>query len=547
MNLRRSHIRLIYLLLVLSYILWAGLFIYKSSFIAIDGNRYFGLWDDGMISMRYAWNLSHGNGLVWNINERVEGYSNLLMTLGMSLMTWAFEKKYAVLAVQIAGIPTVLLSAFLAWRTTLNALRDTTVSGPSSLIVFFLVLAFYPLSYWSLMGMESGLIAIFILTSGLFLLEWEASRNPGALILSAVFSGLAFLTRNDAILFAGACFCYSGWLILKSGDRKSLRVYFTALLVYGIFVIGLLAFRWFYYGELVPNTYTLKLAGVPLSVRLNDGVVQVFHYLLETWPIYALAIASIFLIRNPWKWFYLAFSMMTLGYQVWIGGDALDRGRLIAPSIPFLLILDAISVTILGAKVLEFITARMATNPRPVATAYIKSLVYGIFVALQVAVIAAPYGGEIIFTREIPEHAINPHNMDLAIGIKAVTTPDASVGVFMAGLIPYYTDRYAIDYLGKSDRHIASLPPRLPENIKWFQRITVPGHNKYDLYYSLKGLHPTFTQSFHWGDQYLRAYVVRNYVRFRYTDVNGTITLQLAQDSPDIDWEKGEILPWGGP
>jgi len=46
------------------YVLWACLFIYKSSFIAIDGSRYFSLFDDAMISMRYAWNFSHGNGLV---------------------------------------------------------------------------------------------------------------------------------------------------------------------------------------------------------------------------------------------------------------------------------------------------------------------------------------------------------------------------------------------------------------------------------------------------------------------------------------------------
>jgi hypothetical protein len=26
-----------------------------------------------MISMRYAWNVSHGSGLVWNPGERVEG------------------------------------------------------------------------------------------------------------------------------------------------------------------------------------------------------------------------------------------------------------------------------------------------------------------------------------------------------------------------------------------------------------------------------------------------------------------------------------------
>ncbi len=33
-----------------------------------------------MILMRYAYNLAHGNGLVWNPGERVEGITNPLWT-----------------------------------------------------------------------------------------------------------------------------------------------------------------------------------------------------------------------------------------------------------------------------------------------------------------------------------------------------------------------------------------------------------------------------------------------------------------------------------
>ena len=59
----------------------------ESSVVAIDGRRYFGLFDDAMISMRYAWNFSHGQGLVWNAGERIEGYTNLLWTLIMAVFT----------------------------------------------------------------------------------------------------------------------------------------------------------------------------------------------------------------------------------------------------------------------------------------------------------------------------------------------------------------------------------------------------------------------------------------------------------------------------
>jgi arabinofuranosyltransferase len=66
-----------------------------------------------MISMRYAWNLSHGSGLVWNPGEYVEGYTNLLMTLLMSLATLVFDKNAAVLAIQVLGIIFMLANAYL--------------------------------------------------------------------------------------------------------------------------------------------------------------------------------------------------------------------------------------------------------------------------------------------------------------------------------------------------------------------------------------------------------------------------------------------------
>ena len=76
----------LFILLSALFAIWALAFIYHSSYAAIDDRRYFNLFDDAMISMRYAWNFSYGRGLVWNAGDtnRVEGYTNLLMTLMMS-------------------------------------------------------------------------------------------------------------------------------------------------------------------------------------------------------------------------------------------------------------------------------------------------------------------------------------------------------------------------------------------------------------------------------------------------------------------------------
>jgi len=78
--------------LAVLFVSWAALFIKGTSMVDANGHRYFALYDDAMISMRYAWNLTHGHGLVFNPGERVEGYSNLLLVLVMTGATAVFSK-----------------------------------------------------------------------------------------------------------------------------------------------------------------------------------------------------------------------------------------------------------------------------------------------------------------------------------------------------------------------------------------------------------------------------------------------------------------------
>src|SRR6185369_4563880 len=70
--------------LTIGYCIYALIYIWKTSFV-IDGERFFVLLDDAMISMTYAKNLALGHGLVWNQGEiPIEGYTNPLWTIMMS-------------------------------------------------------------------------------------------------------------------------------------------------------------------------------------------------------------------------------------------------------------------------------------------------------------------------------------------------------------------------------------------------------------------------------------------------------------------------------
>jgi hypothetical protein len=66
--------------------------------------------------------------------------------------------------------------------------------------------------------------------------------------------------------------------------------------------------------------------------------------------------------------------------------------------------------------------------------------------------------------------------------VRDATTPEASVAVVWAGMIPYFARRPSVDLLGRSDRTIARMAPRTKRF--W------PGHTKWDYEHSIGRLRP---------------------------------------------------------
>lgn len=190
-------------ILALGFSLWALVFIHKTSFVTDSGVRFFCLFDDAMVSMRYAWNLSHGHGLVWNPGERVEGYTNPLMTLMMAVATALADRRLAVLIVQLAGLGTLLGVAFMAAQVATALTPDVAPPSRAQLfrrLAFLGALSYYPLSYWTLLGMETGLLAFWLLVTAWFYLRTDEKGRWRDGIGFAISAGLAYLTRPDALV-----------------------------------------------------------------------------------------------------------------------------------------------------------------------------------------------------------------------------------------------------------------------------------------------------------------------------------------------------------
>ncbi len=485
-----------------AFLAWSGAFVLASSFVALDGRRYFCLFDDAMISMRYAWNLTHGAGLVWNPGERVEGYTSLLMTLLMGVATGTLDKVRAVAVVQLLGALTALGVALAASRLS----RLVYPGQPVALTVGVASLAYYPLAYWSVMGMETGLLALWVTGALSAALKYDRTRDARQLWTLAGALALAFLTRPDALLLGLPTIVYAASVSIRLGRP---RAWLAAMAALTAVVVAHTAFRQLYYGQPLPNSFYLKLSGIPQAERLANGASFVVPFLSSHAPLLAGALYGCAADRRREMRLLAALPLVALAYQVWIGGDPWPYWRFLAPAMPALLILSA--------------GTALTVAPRPWA---VLAFVMAFLLADR------PFLPELLFLVRPFQVMENESNVNVALAIDALTGPEASVGGCWSGAIPYYTGRRAVDFLGKSDARVARLPPDLSGSVSWARMRSVPGHNKYDLEYSIRQLRPTWVERFQWGRHDLRDWGRDHYES---VDYRGRV-LYLRKGAPEVRW-----------
>jgi hypothetical protein len=127
----------------------------------------------------------------------------------------------------------------------------------------------------------------------------------------------------------------------------------------------------------------------------------------------------------------------------------------------------------------------------------------------------------------------NQEEVKQALLLRTMTTRDATIVVTRAGTIPYFSDRYSIDLLGKTDRYIAH------ENMRtfatgWHRLIEFkPGHMKFDYRYSIGQQRPDVIAQL-WGHgEEVRPYLQQYYRGVR---MQGKC-LYLREGSVNVLWE----------
>src|SRR4030095_12686941 len=241
-----------------------------------------------------------------------------------------------------------------------------------------------------------------------------------------------------------------------------------------------------YYGNWLPNTYYLKASADTWDwVR---GLRYVFKFAWDEKQLLLLLGTTAALVGGlcdpkkrlgylPWS---CAFFTWVL-YIVWIGGDFFEWGRYFVPLIPLMSVATVIALQRCFAQDVSLTVdageATVKLRYLPIPGRHYVGYLLIVLLAMQ---LYAFYFAVSLSCRDW--RGYNLSNFRIVHGLRRAQVPkDALIGVFWAGLTPYFLPEYRFhDFLGKCDVHVAHSPAR------WGP----PGHNKWDYQYSLGQLKP---------------------------------------------------------
>jgi hypothetical protein len=404
-------------------------------------NRF--IQDDAFISFRYADNLARGFGLVWNPGERVEGYTNFLWTLLMGAVH-VFHGDPVVWSMAI-GLAAFAGSLFLTYRIALQVFQSDDVG----LLAVILVGTNYTFSAYATGGLETSLHALLYLAviySVIRPLRLRVCRSADALKISLLLA-LAMLLRLDSAMLCCAVFVFAGVTIVRQSAPLGSKAACAAALLAPFAAIMALWFAWkfSYYGDILPNTFYVKVSSVRDVTR---GFVYLDRF-CSSYLLYPILLVSAFSMFSFFRSiraellliFLVAFAW--IAYVIKVGGDFMEF-RFMVPVIPLFVILFL--------WVLLFFAKTMTIRAGMILLVLIGSVHHVITFAYD------PNDG-IESIQELHAHIVAPDEqwgeIGKVLGKAFAYDPRVSLATTAAGAIPYYARLTSIDMLGLNDKYIA--------------------------------------------------------------------------------------------
>ncbi len=417
-----------------------GLFVFHA--------RIYWQWteDDAFITYRYAHNVANGEGFVFNLGERIEGYSNFTWVLLGAVAEgagWDIER-----TTKVAGLAAGIGAVLLSWALARKAWPQC---GSSALLAPYFLAMSPVLVQHAVAGLETSVFAALLAAALLLAASSHPPRAGSSAGLVAVLLLLA-LTRPEGALLAGGLLGMRWWLVARHepGTGRWLAAVSVAFtLLFAVYV----AWRWSYYDAAFPNTFYAKARGGLHGVF--DGVQYTLDFTRDSGgPFFvALSLAPVLLGPvTPTLWMGLGVVAAYLVFIILAGGDWMYHYRFFAHVLPVLAALIAVGL----ARVLDLVRAGTL---RALA-------LYGTAALVLAATFMGIGNTELRVARAVLP-ALESHNylsqnyQELGLWFAETTAAGAIIAISDVGAVGYFSERRILDMFGLIDPRIARLQGRM--------------------------------------------------------------------------------------
>jgi arabinofuranosyltransferase len=397
--------------------------------------------DDAFIMFRYADQLTRGAGLVWNPGERVEGYTNFLGTLAFAAgLAAGFEPIAFSHAFNLVFLAAALILFWAVARRVLSsswhALAATALLGTN-----------FTFSSSGTQGLGTHMQTAALLGCTLLLVQLRERASIARLVALSLLGAAAVLVRMDSLLPVALLAGVAVAFVYRTPARL------LALVLPGAIVLATwLAWRWSYYGDLLPNTFYVKVASVGTTVA---GLYYLYLFFLSylLFPHLVVIGAALRRVRLPDDWaiaLACAIVVTWCAYIVRIGGDFIEF-RFMAPVLPFLFLAIYWSVLrvvpdgalrwgLLGLVALGTVNHQVAFERLHAGSPVLRP-------SLKVVSVPDP--------AQEPPILWSEYETGHFLGEAFDHDPDVKLAIGAAGVIPFYSRLGFVDILGLNDAWVA--------------------------------------------------------------------------------------------
>lgn len=416
--------------------------------------------DDAYITMRYSRHLAEGYGPVYNIGEKLEGYTNFLWMLILSLVYKIGLDMPS--ASQILGIVFSVLTLLIVFLLSYKLVGRWKWLSLMPLIVIANNRIF---ALWATSGMETSLFT-FLATVSLYLsyliLQDRLYMNPWLIVACLLLT----LTRPEGLMITFLIFLMLLFYKYRF-ERKLFKKNIRGWLVYFVLPFAIyLVWKLYFYHDLLPNTFYNKVNSIHYFSR---GFKYLYSFLLESWTyLWFIPVILVFFCFRPLAWVkgWIVILGMYVFYTVWVGGDWMGF-RFYSPIIPLM----AILLTWASSEIFTWIMEFGSFVKRGVC-------VFALSFYLLLVAFVSSMSTYLPEKRHIFEELATRWIMNIpksraeetAEAFKILLKPDEVIAHSFAGFPAVYTDNRVIDMLGQNDAVISR------------QKITkryTPGHEKH--------------------------------------------------------------------